>query len=146
MATSKRSNTRRLTVKEQDDLIRWRLSGVPGREVAKRLNITEKTVSGYWVEYLRSVAEYRRDLLEEDRAELELRYEQLAAEARDRAAQAMDEGLPRVAAAWAAEERQCLREIARIRGLDLQKVEHSGRTDGTVEFVWREEIVKPGGE
>jgi transposase-like protein len=133
---------KRLTEDERDRIVELRLNGVPVRTVATQVGTTTKTVQATWQRWLRDTAEERSATLEAVREELIQRMTQVADDARRGHIRARADGDVTAAARWLAEERQALRELARIQGLDVQKVELSGAV-GVLSVTLIEEVAAP---
>jgi hypothetical protein len=113
------------------------LSGVTVRQIQDQTGHSTNTVQRVWSEYLRASAVDRREEVEARREELILRHERIADRARVEAAKfrrvvnrdgvVTDEGNPSAYARLLREERDALREVARLTGADAPvRVEHSG--------------------
>ena len=114
------------------------------REVAKRVGTTPLTVQRHWHKWLRATAEERAGALEEAREEIVQRLTQLADDARRAFTAALSVDDQSAAARWADQERQALKELARIQGLDIANINLSGGTDNSLSVIWRDEVVRGG--
>lgn len=141
---AKKDTRNTLSPAKVEQIVELRLAGVPVREVAKRVGTTTRTVQNHWHKWLKATATDRADALEEAREEIVQRLSQLADDARRAFTVALNSGDNQAAARWADQERQALKELARIQGLDVANINLSGGTDNTVAFVWRDEVVRGG--
>lgn len=124
----------RITVEQQDEIIRLRLEGATKEGTARAVGVNHATVTKYWREYLASVAEDRKGSLERLRLERELVHRQRAQRARRRQeleitevdvkgethVVAMD---PRGLAALMTEEARAEAQIDRLLGIDKLVIE-----------------------
>jgi len=122
-----------LTRSEKDDIIEQRLRGVPVMTIAKRTGHSHTTIVKVYKQWLEDTAQDRADELDGIRATLVQRHEQSAFVARAAGEQARQNGDTSAHARYLREERDSLREIARLTGADLPvKVEVSGQVDVNV--------------
>ena len=126
---SRRSSGRRLTPEEQERIIALRLSGVAVRQVATEIPTTTKTVVDTFKRYLGERAVEFAAETDQERAKILSRLERIADSAAHLAQHAEKEG---DRARAMGEERQALAAMAKLLGLEVQKVEHSGDTGFTV--------------
>jgi dsDNA-binding SOS-regulon protein len=125
-----------LTPAEEHEIISRRLAGETVRDVATAVRRNPSTVQTIYKRFLDGETERLSEEREAERTHLILRYQQLADTAQRQivAELAEAEPNPQAIGRYMAEERQALREIARVTGADAPtKVEHSGGV--TVETV-----------
>lgn len=120
----------RLTPEERERIVELRLQRVPVRTVAEEVGTSTKTVVAVWQKYLQERAQRDPAELERRRAEVVLRLEQTATDARRAYVRAMRDSDMTAARGFLAEERNALMALSRIDGLDVQRVEHSGEVGG----------------
>lgn len=124
---------KRLSPDERDRIIELRLNRVPVRQVAAELGCHTRTVTRAWHSWLAETAEERAAVLELQREELIQRHERVATDARIGLQRARRDGDLAAEARFLAEDRQALREIARIQGLDApQRLELAGPYGGPI--------------
>ena len=122
-----------LTPEQRQTIIDHRLNGVPVRAVVQLTGHASKTVVNVFRDYLTETANERREELEQIRAGLVERHERAAFIARTQGDKARDDGDTAAHARYLREERDSLREVARLTGADLPvKVEVSGTVDVNV--------------
>lgn len=127
-----------LTVEQKQNIVDLRLAGVTVRQIQDQTGHSTNTVQKVWSDYLTQSAVDRRDEVEARREELILRHERIADRARLEAAKfrrkvdqesgrVLEDGNPSAYARLLREERDALREVARLTGADAPvRVEHSG--------------------
>lgn len=103
-----------LTSEERDEIVRLRLDGMTVRAVAKETGHAPNTVTRAWRLHMEESATVRRDDLDVQREEIVLRLEQAAWEAREAGHQAREAGDRVGHVRYLREERDALREIARL--------------------------------
>ena len=122
-----------LTQNQRDEIIEQRLMGVPVAVVAKRTDHSHTTIVKVHKEWLAATARDRADELEALQASLVYRHEQAAFVARASGEQARQEGDKGSHIRYLKEERDSLREIARLTGAESAvKVDVSGQVDVTL--------------
>ena len=122
-----------LTPDERQTIIEHRLNGVPVRAVMQVTGHASQTIVNVFRDYLADTMDERREALEQTRLGLVERHEDAAFTARREAMKAKDEGDRAGFARCLREERDSLREVARLTGADLPvKVEVSGSVDVNV--------------
>lgn len=127
-----------LTPDERQTVIEYRLNGVPVRAVSSLTGHSTTTIVAVFREFMAETAAERAEVIEQVRASLVERHEDAAFTAREEAKQARRDKDRVGFARCVKEERDSLREIARLTGADLPvKVELSGRVDVTVEDARR---------
>ena len=125
----KEGKARRLTPDERERIVTLRLSGVSIREVAKQIPTTTATVQAVFRAYMEERSAQFASEVELERAKILSRLERIANDAAFLALSAEKEG-DRTRAM--AEERQALAQMAKLLGIDVQRVEHSGEAGFTV--------------
>ncbi len=124
---------KRLTPEERDRIVDLRLNRVSVRQTAAEVGCQTKTVQRVWHAWLAETAAERAETLELAREELIQRHQRVATDARLGAIRARRDGDLSAEARFLAEDRQALREIARLQGLDgPQRVEVSGPDAGPI--------------
>jgi hypothetical protein len=113
-----------ITPEQLDRLIALRLAGVSVRKTAVEVGVWPSTVQARWTEYLASIAEERAEMVELERTEAVARFERAAADAWQAWEKSVAAGKADVR--FLAEYRQALAQAAKLSGLEVQKVEHSG--------------------
>jgi len=123
---------RRLTPDEIDRIVEMRLRGVPVRAVAEALDTTTRTVQTHWTRFREKDAKDRDKKLHAVRAGYVAQQEALA-DAATRDALDTDEPGERARAIDAATKARMA--AAKLQGLDVQKVEHTGADGGPIQVV-----------
>ena len=115
-----RSKGERLTPSERDRIVELRLNGLSKMATAAAVGCDHKTVDLWWHQWLDDTAADRAEHLERHRAEIVARMDRIAGKAAGR-----QDDVDTVAdfARLLAEERQALREMARVLGLDQVTVQ-----------------------
>lgn len=122
-----------LTPDQQQTIIEHRLNGVPVATVIQLTGHARQTVINVYRDYLAATADERREEVEQVRAGLVDRHERAAFTARIEGEAAKQNGDTAAHARYLREERDSLREVARLTGADLPvKVEVSGTVDVNV--------------
>lgn len=106
--------TRKLTPDQIEEIVELKLQRVPVRKIAEQVGTSPQTVQKRWKQYLRQRADERRDDLEAQMEEALARLEKNATDARRGFLRATREGEERDAAAYLAQERAALVEIAKL--------------------------------
>ncbi len=122
----RRLSARRLAPEQVDELIELRLSGHSVNGVAAAIGCDRKTVLRHWHKHLDAIARERVGRTERHRAEAVVRLTRIAEDARRNATHALDREDDAAAARYLALERQALMDIAKLEGVEVQRVEHSG--------------------
>lgn len=121
---------KRLTEDEVDQIIELKMNRVPVRAIAARVGCTPKTVQRRWDQFVTESRARRAEQHDSELEELILRQDQIAADARRLLIRARQDNDHQASARFLAEERQALREKARLQGLDAAaKIEHSGTVE-----------------
>ena len=124
-----------------DQIIELRLRGVPVREVATTVGVTTKTVVDRYKRWLAETSEERTAELELVREELIQKHRRAALDARRGVLRAQNEADYRMEATYLSEERNALKELAKLTGSDAPaKIEHSGETGFTVLRIVEETV------
>ena len=132
-----------LTPDEQQTIIEHRLNGVPVRAVVQLTGHASQTVVNVFRDYMAEHADEHRAEVEQMRVTLVARHEDAAFTAREEAKQARRDGDRGSFARLLREERDSLREIARLTGAEAAvKVDVSGQVDVRVTVEERRERVK----
>lgn len=116
----------RLSPDQRDRIVEMRLDRVPVRTIAKEVGCTPRTVMLWWKKWLAEVSEERRAELEGARTEALARLDKVAEDARKGALRARSNDDPAAEARFLNIEQQAIMSAAKLEGLDVQKVEHSG--------------------
>jgi transposase-like protein len=124
--------TRRLTPDEIDRIVELRLKGVPVRQVADALDTTTRTVMLHWTRFRERDAKERDKKLSAVRAGYAAQQEALA-DAATRDALDSDDPAERARAIDAATKARMA--AAKLQGLDVQKVEHTGADGGPIQVT-----------
>jgi DNA-directed RNA polymerase specialized sigma24 family protein len=136
-----------LTPDQRQTIIEHRLNGVPVRAVAERLEHSSRTVVNVFRDYLEETKEERADEVEQVRQSLVSRHEQAAFTAHECGEAAKREGDKTGHARYLREEREALREIARLTGADRPvQVELSGSVDVNVSVVQQRQLAEYAAE
>ena len=124
-----------------DQIIELRLRGVSVREVATTVGVTTKTVVDRYKRWLAETSEERTAELELVREELIQKHRRAALDARRGVLRAQNEADYRMEATYLSEERNALKELAKLTGSDAPaKIEHSGETGFTVLRIVEETV------
>jgi hypothetical protein len=123
---------RRLTPDEIDRIVDLRLRGVPVRQVADMLETTTRTVQTHWTRFRERDAKERDKKLHAVRAGYVAQQEALADAATRDALDADDTGERARAIDAATKARMA---AAKLQGLDVQRVEHTGADGGPIEVI-----------
>jgi hypothetical protein len=107
-----------LTTDQQQEVIDLRIAGLSIRAVAERTSHAPQTVQRVWRDYLRERSEDRSAEIEAHHQELIERFMAQAQEAREEALVARRDRETREHRAYLREERDALREVIRLTGLD----------------------------
>jgi transposase-like protein len=126
-----RSSARRLTEEEKEGIVLGRLRGVPVRTLAEKYDTSTKTIVDTYKRYLKVRIREFEEEADAERAKIISRLERIADDARSSSLTADDKEIPR----FLAEERQALAQMAKLLGLDVQKVEHAGEINGGLMVV-----------
>jgi transposase-like protein len=127
------SARKRLTPEERDRIIELKLNRVPVRTIAEQVGCQPKTVQATWTRWLAETAAERAESLEAVREEMIQRQQRVSTDARVGAIRARNADDFSAEARFLAEDRQALREIARLQGLDgAQRVELTGADGGAI--------------
>jgi hypothetical protein len=122
-----------LTPDERNAIVEHRLNGVPVRAVATITSHSTTTVVNVFRDYMAEHADEHRAEVEQVRVTLVARHEDAAFTAREEAKQARRDGDRVGFARLLREERDSLREIARLTGAESAvKVDVSGQVDLTI--------------
>lgn len=122
-----------LTTDERQEIVDLRIAGLSIRTVAERTDHAPQTVQRVWRSYLAERSQDRRDEIEAHHQEVIERYTAQAQEAREEALMCRKEGDRAGHRAYLREEREALREVVRLTGLDQPlRVEVSGSLDVNV--------------
>lgn len=122
-----------LTPDERQTIIEHRLNGIPVRAVVQMTGHASQTIVNVFRDYLAETVDERRAEIEQVRAGLVDRHERAAFTARLEGEAAKQRGDVTAHARYLREERDSLREIARLTGADLPvKVQVSGSVDVNV--------------
>lgn len=122
-----------LTPDERQTVIEHRMNGVPVRAVSAITGHSTTTIVNVFRDYLTETAAERTEALAQLRDSLVARHEDAAFTARREAARAREDGDRAGFTRCLREERDSLREIARLTGADLPvKVQVSGSVDVNV--------------
>lgn len=122
-----------LSPNEQQAIIEHRLNGVPVRAVVQLTGHALQTVVNVFRDYMTEHADEHRAEIEQVRVTLVARHEDAAFTAREEAKQARRDGDRVGFARLLREERDSLREIARLTGAESAvKVDLSGQVDVTL--------------
>lgn len=130
---------RRLTVEEQQQIIEWKLARVSNLAIAENLNCHPRSVAKVWTKHLDSISEERQGKNERSRIEAIQRLDQIAIDARHGALRARRDGTPATEHKFLTLEEKTLIDIARLDGLQVDKVEVSGGI-GVVSVVITEQV------
>jgi transposase-like protein len=112
------ANNKRLTPDERERIVELRLNRVPVRTVATEVGCQTKTVQAVWKRWLDETSAERSASLERTREELVQRHERIATDARLGYLRARRDNDRAAEVRYLAEERNALREIARLTGAD----------------------------
>jgi hypothetical protein len=122
-----------LTTDQRQKIVDLRLAGITIRTVAEETDHAPQTVQRVWREYLAGRAQDRRDEIEAHHQELIERFVTQAQEAREEALLCRREGDRVGHRAYLREEREALREVVKLTGLDAPlRVDVSGQVNVTV--------------
>lgn len=122
-----------LTADQRQTIIDHRLNGLPVRAVVQLTGHASKTVVNVFRDYMAEHADEHRAEIEQVRVTLVARHEDAAFTAREEAKQARRDGDRVGFARLLREERDSLREIARLTGAESAvKVDVSGQVDVTL--------------
>lgn len=136
-----------LTPDERQTVIEHRLNGVPVRAVVQLTGHASQTVVNVFRDYLEETKEERADEVEQVRQSLVTRHEQAAFTAHECGEAAKREGDKTGHARYLREEREALREIARLTGADRPvQVELSGSVDVNVSVVQQRQLAEYAAE
>ena len=130
--SSVRTRSRRLTPDEVDRIIELRLRGVSVRQVAEELDTTTRTVQTQWTKWRTKDAEERNEQLHAIRAGYVAQQEALADAATVDAMQTAEPGERARAIEAATKARMA---AAKLQGLDVQRIEHTGADGGPIEVA-----------
>jgi DNA-binding NarL/FixJ family response regulator len=132
MEPKPRDRSRRLTPDEIDRIIELRLRGVSVRNVAAELDTTTRTVQTHWTRYRQKDAVDRVKKLDAIRAGYAAQQEELADAATLDALESTDPS-ERARAIDAATKARM--SAAKLQGLDVQRVEHTGADGGPIQVT-----------
>jgi hypothetical protein len=136
-----------LTPDERQTVIEHRLNGVPVRAVVQLTGHASQTVVNVFRDYLEETRQERADEVEQVRQSLVTRHERAAFTARIEGEAAKQEGDRVAHARYLREEREALREIARLTGADRPvQVELSGSLDVNVSVVEQRQLAEYAAE
>lgn len=122
-----------LTTEERQKVVDLRIAGMTIRAIAEQTSHAPQTVQRVWRHYLAERAQDRRDEVEAHHQEMIERYVAQAQEAREEALLCRQERDRAGHRAYLREEREALREVARLTGLDAPVQVHlSGHVDVNV--------------
>ena len=122
-----------LTPDQRQAIVDHRLNGVPVAAVIQMTGHARQTVINVFRDYMAEHADEHRAEIEQVRVMLVARHEQAAFVARASGEQARQEGDRGSHARYLKEERDSLREIARLTGAESAvKVDVSGQVDVTI--------------
>lgn len=122
-----------LTTDQRQEIVDLRIAGLSIRTVAERTEHAPQTVQRVWRAYLAERSQDRHDEIEAHHQEVIERYTAQAQEAREEALMCRKEGDRAGHRAYLREEREALREVVRLTGLDQPlRVEVSGSLDVNV--------------
>jgi hypothetical protein len=113
-----------ITPEQLDRIIALRLSGVSVRKTAAEVEVWPSTVQVRWTEYVESLREERAAFIELERTEAVARFERAAEESWRAWERSVTADRPDVR--FLAEWRQAMAQAAKLSGLDVQRVEHTG--------------------
>lgn len=117
---------RRLTVDEEQQIIEWKLNRMSVVAIAEQLDCHQRTVKRVWNKHLDSIAEERHGKNERNRIEAIQRLDQIAVDARHGALRARKDQNQASEHRFLTLEEKTLLDIARLDGLQVDKVEVSG--------------------
>jgi phosphoglycolate phosphatase-like HAD superfamily hydrolase len=136
-----------LTLDERQTIIEHRLNGVPVRAVTQLTGHAAQTIVNVFRDYLDETKQERADELEQVRATLVARHERAAFTARLEGEAAKQDKDRSAHARYLREEREALREIARLTGADRPvQVELSGSVDVNVSVVEQRRLAEYAAE
>jgi hypothetical protein len=119
-----------LTQGDKDHIVEQRLKGVPVLTIARTTEHSHTTIVKVFKDWLRETAQDRADELEAIRETLVHRHEQAAFVARASGEQARQEGNVTAHVKYLKEERDSLREVAKLTGAEAAvKVDVSATVD-----------------
>lgn len=119
-----------LTDEQRTEIIVHRMNGLSVRAVERLTGRARNTIVDVFREWREETAADRTEELAQQRDVLIGRHEDMAVEARTAAADAKDAGDRAAHARFMRQEREALREVARLSGADLPvRVEVSGTVD-----------------
>lgn len=122
-----------LTIEQRQNILGQRLNGVPVTAVVQATGHGRATVIKVFRDYLAETVEDRREEVEQTRQSLVARHEQAAFTARMEGQRARQDGEHTLHTKYLREERDSLREVARLTGAESAvKVDVSGQVDVTV--------------
>lgn len=122
-----------LTAEQRQTIIDHRLNGLPVRAVVQLTGHASKTVVNVFRDYMAEHADEHRAEIEQVRVMLVSRHERAAFTARTEGERAKADGDTAAHARYLREERDSLREIARLTGAESAvRVDVSGQVDVTV--------------
>jgi transposase-like protein len=124
--------SRRLTPDEIDRIIELRLRGVSVRNVAAELDTTTRTVQTHWTRYRQKDAADRVKKLDAIRAGYAAQQEELADAA---TLDALDSTDPSERARAIDAATKARMSAAKLQGLDVQRVEHTGADGGPIQVT-----------
>ena len=112
---------------QYEQIIEMKLNRVPVRKIAVAVGCAVNTVTYHWREYLAEHSQERLAEVERTREELIQRQHRISIDARVGAMRAQREDDKVAETRFLAEERNALREIARLTGSDAPaRIEHTG--------------------
>jgi hypothetical protein len=133
---------RRIPAVNQATIIERKLAGEDVRTIAGDLNHSTTTVVEVWHDWLKQIPMRDPEDLFRIRYELVVRHEQAAHEARLQGQRALADDNQNMHARYLAQERDSLKEIARLTGADLPvkielsgEVVHSGAKDKLADYL-----------
>jgi hypothetical protein len=127
-----RNIRRRLTPDDIDRIVEMRLRGYTVKQTAEALDTTTRTVQTHWTRYRLKDAEERKANLDAIRAGYVAQQEALADAATADALDSPDPGERARAIDAATKARMA---AAKLQGLDVQRVEHTGADGGPIEVA-----------
>jgi len=119
-----RKRTTTITEEQVERIVELRLNRVPVRRVAEEVGCNKDTVTKHWRRYLDGLTEERTQRLAEKQSEMLARLDHIAAISRMSAVRAANdpnlspEERHRAAARFLSQERQTLRDLARVAGFE----------------------------
>jgi len=109
---------KRMTPDEIDRIVEMKLDHATEKQIMAEVGIQGRTVRKHWRAWLASQAEERAESIAVEREQISARYERIALHAARQYLAAVADDRHADARGYLAEQRQALKELARVQGLE----------------------------